>query len=52
MLTILKIKFSDYSEAKKLIEKFNLICKNLCSKKTEIKKKFDKLGPENAKDNN
>ena len=52
MLVILKIKHSDYKKAKKLIEKFNLICKTFCSKKTEIQKKFDKLVPENEKDNN
>ena len=52
MLVILKIKQSDYNETKKLIEKFNLICKSFCSKKTEIQKKFDKLSPENATDNN
>ena len=52
MLTILKIKHSDYKKAKKLIEKFSLICKTFCSKKTEIQKKFDKLEPKNEKDNN
>ena len=52
MLVILKIKQSDYNETKKLIEKFNLICKSFCSKKTEIQEKFDKLSPENATDNN
>ena len=52
MLTILKIKLSDYNEAKRLMEKFNLVCKDFCSKKAEMKKKFDKLDPKNAKDNN
>ena len=52
MLTLLKIKQSDYTEAKKLIKKFNLVCISFCSKKAEIQKKFDKLEPENAKDNN
>ena len=33
MLTILKIKQSDYNKAKELIEQFNLICKSYCSKK-------------------
>ena len=52
MLTLLKIKQSDYNQAKKLIDKFSLVCKSFCSKKNEIQKKFKKLTPENAKDNN
>jgi len=52
MLTLLKIKQSDYNNAKELIEKFILVCKSFCSKKAEIQEKFDKLTPENAKDNN
>ena len=52
MLTLLKIKQSDYNQAKKLIDKFSLVCKSFCSKKNEIQKKFKKLIPENAKDNN
>ena len=52
MLTLLKIKQSDYDEAKKLIKKFNLVCASFCSKGTEIQEKLDKLEPENAKDNN
>ena len=52
MLTLLKIKQSDYNEAKELIEKFDLICKSFCSKKSEIQEKFKKLTPENAKNNN
>ena len=52
MLTLLKIKQSDYNQAKKLIDKFSLVCKSFCSKKNEIKEKFKKLTPENAKDNN
>ena len=51
MLVILKIKHSDYDEAKELIKKFKLVCKRLCSKKSEIQERFDKLIPENAKDN-
>ena len=51
MLVILKIKHSDYDEAKELIKKFTLVCKRLCSKKSEIQERFDKLIPENAKDN-
>ena len=52
MLTILKIKQSDYKLVEELIEKFNLVCKSFCSKKTEIKDKFKKLSIENAKSNN
>ena len=52
MLALLKIKQSDYNAAKELIEKLNLVCKSFCSKRTEIQEKFDKLVPENARDNN
>ena len=52
MLTLLKIKQSDYNEAKELIKKFNLVCESFCSKRTEIQEKFNKLIPENARDNN
>jgi len=52
MLTLLKIKQSDYHQAKKLIDKFNLVCKSFCSKKNEIQEKLKKLTPENAKNNN
>ena len=52
MLILLKIEQSNYSEVKNLIEKFNLVCDSFCFKKNEIQKKFDKLMPENAKDNN
>ena len=52
MLIILKIKQSNYNKSKELIEKFNLVCKSFCSKKNEINNKFNKLIPENEKDNN
>ena len=45
MLTLLKIRQSDYNEAKELIKKFNLVCESFCSKRAEIQKKFDKLIP-------
>jgi len=45
MLTLLKIKQSDYNEAKELIKKFNLVCESFCSKRVEIQEKFDKLIP-------
>ena len=52
MLALLKIKQSDYNEAKELIKKFNLVCISFCSKKAEIQERFDKLIPKNEKDNN
>ena len=52
MLTLLKIKQSNYNEAKELIKKFTLVCKSFCSKEAEMQEKFDKLIPENARDNN
>ena len=52
MLTLLKIKQSDYKNAKDLIQKFNLVCKSFCSKKSEMLEKFNKLIPEDAKDKN
>ena len=52
MLTLLKIKQSDYNRAKELIDQFILTCKSFCSKKNEIQEKLRKLSPENAKTNN
>ena len=52
MLVLLKIKQSDYNEAKELIKTFILVCVSFCLKRAEIKEKFDKLVPENARDNN
>ena len=40
MLTLLKIKQSDYNEAKKLIKEFDLVCISFCSRRAEIKKKI------------
>ena len=51
MLTLLKIKQSDYSQAKQLIDKFVLVCKSFCSKKNEIQEKLKKLTPEDVKSN-
>ena len=45
MLTLLKIKQSDYKVAKELIEKFTLICESFCSKKIEMENKLNKLTP-------
>ena len=52
MLALLKIKQSDYDHVKKLLDEFILVCKSFCSKKKEIQKKFEKMTPENAKNNN
>lgn len=51
LLTLLKIKQSDYKEAKELITKFEIVCSTFCSKKKEIEKKMEGLTPENAKNN-
>ena len=45
MLTLLKIKQSNYNKAKELIDKFILVCKSFCSKKKEIQDKLKKLTP-------
>ena len=52
MLTLLKIKQSNYNEAKELIEQFHLVCVSFCSKSSEMQEKFEKLIPENAEANN
>ena len=52
MLTLLKIKQFDYSYAKELLDQFILVCESFCSKKEEIKKKFEKINLENEKNNN
>ena len=52
MLTLIKIKLSDYDGAKKLIKQFNLVCAVFCSKKNEMTEKLSKITPENAKEKN
>ena len=52
MLTLLKIKQSDYKIAKELIDRFVLVCINFCSKKNEIEEKLQKLIPENDEKKN
>ena len=52
MMILLKIKQYDYAQAKQLIKTFDLVCKSFCLKKPEIEKKFSKLVPDDAKDNN
>ena len=43
LLTLLKIRQSDYSESEKLLKNFKKICKNLCKKETEINNKLKNL---------
>ena len=52
MFVLLKIRQSDYNMAKELMERFDLVCISFCEKKKEIREKFEKLTPENAKDHN
>ena len=49
MLALLKIKQSDYNHAKKLLDKFVLVCKSFCSKKHEMLTKLEKITPDNEK---
>ena len=41
LLTLLNIKNSNFSKAKKLINTFNSICKKMCSSKIELQSKLD-----------
>ncbi len=43
LLTLLKIKKSDYKESEKLIKTFKKICKNLCEKEKELSKTLQDL---------
>tara|TARA_X000001036_G_C20125449_1_gene581087 strand:- start:57 stop:407 length:351 start_codon:yes stop_codon:yes gene_type:complete len=52
MLIILKIAQSDYNGTKDLIDKFELVCDKFCFKKKEVQLKFNKLIPNNEKNNN
>jgi tetratricopeptide (TPR) repeat protein len=40
-LTLLNIKKSNFKRSKELIEKLEKVCKNLCNKKVELKKKLN-----------
>ena len=44
-LILLKIKQSDFANAKELLEKFNLVCASICNKNEEIRKKLKNLSP-------
>ena len=50
MLALLRVKQSNYAQAKELMDKFILVCNSFCSKKNEIEDKFSKLIPENEKE--
>ena len=52
LLALIKIKQSDYEEAKTLIIKFDLVCDLFCAKKNEIQSKLNKIIPDNEKSNN
>ena len=41
LLTLLNIKNSNFSNAKELIEKLNLVCEKMCSSKLELQSKLD-----------
>ena len=45
MLALLKIKQSNFSEAKSLMDQLMLVCKSFCSKEDEIQEKLKKLTP-------
>ena len=49
MLTIINIEKSDYKKAKELLDKYVLVCKNDCSKKSEMEKKYNKIVPKDGK---
>ena len=44
-LILLKIKQSDFANAKELLEKFNLVCASISNKNEEIRKKLKNLSP-------
>ena len=43
LLTLLKLKQSDYERSKELIKIFTKVCKNLCKKESELREKFKNL---------
>tara|TARA_B100001029_G_C14780327_1_gene296157 strand:+ start:95 stop:523 length:429 start_codon:yes stop_codon:yes gene_type:complete len=45
LLTLLKIKKSDYGKSKELIGIFKKVCKNLCEKEKELSEKLKNLQP-------
>ena len=43
LLTLLKIKKSNYSESEKLIKNFKQVCNKLCDNQNELNKKFENI---------
>ena len=41
LLTLLNIKNSNFSEARELIDTLNLVCKKMCSSRSELQSKLD-----------
>ena len=52
LLALLRIKQSDYKEAKELIDKFVLVCKSNCKKNSELTDSLKKITPEDVKKQN
>jgi len=49
LLALLKIKKSNYKEAKELMDKFVLVCQSECDKESEIQDSLKKITPEDVK---
>jgi hypothetical protein len=41
LLTLLNIKNSNFSKARELIDTLNLVCKKMCSSRSELQSKLD-----------
>jgi len=51
LLSLIKIKQSNYNEANELIKKFELVCNLFCNKKKEINNKLSKITPDEKNKN-
>jgi len=51
LLSLIKIKQSNYNEANELIKKFELVCNLFCDKKKEINNKLSKITPDEKNKN-
>ena len=49
LLTLLKIKQSDYEKSKELIQVFNKVCNKLCENKNDMNRKIKNLQPKKMK---
>ena len=47
MMIKIKLKKSNFSKSKELLEVFSTVCKNLCNKKKEIKNTLKDIEPKN-----